>query len=122
MKKILIAEDSNVVKNITKKVLEARQYVVKSARNGQAVYDKILKEDFDLILMDINMPIMDGVACTKKIRNEAPQEKRKIPIFSITGSDNNYNEETFASNGINEYIQKPIDYDVLMQKIAEYLD
>jgi len=63
-KKVLIAEDSSVIQNLTKKILSIQNYQISSVKNGQQVLDALESEPFDIILMDINMPIMDGIECT----------------------------------------------------------
>ena len=121
MKRILIGEDSNVVKNITQNILETHSYTVKPAKNGQEVYDSFMKEHFDLILIDINMPVMSGTTCATHIREKSPPSKQQVPIIAITGNSPNYRSEDFKSYGINDYVLKPIDYDELIQKIRKYI-
>jgi CheY-like chemotaxis protein len=60
-KKILVGEDSSIIINLTKNVLAFENYQMKAARNGKQVLDLLEKENFDLILMDISMPVMDGI-------------------------------------------------------------
>ena len=101
MKKILIGEDSYVVKNITRNVLRAHSYESKCAMNGQELYDMLLAEDFDIILLYIHMPIMDGLTCAQKIRKEAPKNKQQIPIIAVTSNNAGYKESDFKKHGIN---------------------
>jgi len=119
-KRILIAEDSSVILNLTKKILLQQHYEIIAAKNGEEVLSKLEVEDIDLILMDINIPKLDGVECTKKIRALSDQTKSSIPIFAITGNAKNYTEEEFLSIGINEYLPKPIDFDHLVDLVAKY--
>ena len=63
-KKILIAEDSSVIQNLTRKILEQQNFDISAVKNGQQVIDIINSQDFDLILMDINIPLIDGMECT----------------------------------------------------------
>ena len=65
MKKVLIAEDSSVIQNLAKKILEFQNFEIHAVKNGQQVLDELAKSDFDIILLDINMPVMDGVEATK---------------------------------------------------------
>lgn len=118
-KKILIAEDSSVIQNIAGKVLKFQNYDITSAKNGEQVLKKLDKEMFDVILMDINMPKMDGMECSRRIRALANGEKSEIPIIAITGNANNYSMEDFKEVGINEYIPKPIDFDKLVQTVRD---
>ena len=121
MKQILIGEDSNVVKNITTKILSLQSFQVLSASDGQQVYDMLLKNDVDLILIDIGMPVMDGNECARKIRQEAPPNKRKVPILAVTGNAFNMKKEDFETNGFDGYLIKPLDYDDLLQKIRSLI-
>ncbi|MGB3780103.1 MAG: response regulator [Tunicatimonas sp.] len=119
-KRVLIAEDSSVIQNLTKKVLQFQNYEIDSVKDGQKVIDKLEKESFDIILMDINMPKMDGMECSKKIRQMSDAQKANTPIIAITGNANNYSEEDFKEAGINEFIPKPIDFDVLVETVNRF--
>lgn len=121
-KKILIAEDSSVILNLTKQILVQQHYDIDGAKNGEEVLKKLETENYDLILMDINLPKMDGMECTKQIRALADQAKSSTPIFAITGNAMNYSVEDFTAVGINEYLQKPIDFDELVDLAAKYID
>jgi len=118
-KKVLIAEDSSVIQNLTKKILMVQNYTIESAKNGQQVLDMIQKDNFDIILMDINMPIMDGMECAKKIRGLNDEKKSNIPIIAITGNARNYSIDDFKSVGINEYLQKPLNFDDLVETVRK---
>jgi two-component system cell cycle response regulator DivK len=120
--KILIAEDSSVILNLTKKILVQQNYDISAAKDGEEVLKKLENESFDLILMDINIPKLDGMECSKQIRAMANPEKSKTPIFAITGNAMNYSVEDFTAVGINEYLQKPIDFDKLVELAAKYID
>jgi len=118
--KILIAEDSSVILNLTKKILEQELYEIDTAKNGQEVLDKLRDKHYDLILMDINMPKLNGIECTKRIRSLEDETKSGTPIFAITGNAPNYSKEDFKRAGINEYLQKPLDFDVLVHAVKNY--
>ncbi|MEQ8417632.1 MAG: response regulator [Imperialibacter sp.] len=120
MKKILVAEDSSVIQNLTKKILTLQNFQITSVKNGEQVLQKLNEESFDLILMDINMPVMDGIECTKKVRNLSDEAKKNIPIVAITGNARNYTMEEFISNGINDFIPKPLNFDQLVEKVRKY--
>ena len=119
-KNILIAEDSSVILNLTKKILEQENYNISAAKNGQEVLNKLANNDYDLILMDINMPILDGMECSKKIRAMGDQSKSTTPIFAITGNASNYSDEEFKAAGINEYLPKPLNFDQLVTLVNKY--
>ncbi|WOK04984.1 response regulator [Imperialibacter roseus] len=120
MKKILVAEDSSVIQNLTKKILTLQNFQITSVKNGEQVLQKLNEESFDLILMDINMPVMDGIECTKKVRNLSDEAKKNIPIVAITGNARNYTMEEFLANGINDFIPKPLNFDQLVEKVRKY--
>ncbi|PSK99850.1 response regulator [Cecembia rubra] len=120
-RKILVAEDSSVIINLTKNVLMFEKYHITAVKNGKQVLEKLSKEDFDLILMDINMPIMDGIECTTVIRSLPDSKKSKIPIVAITGNYKNYTMDDFKKAGLNDYVQKPLDYDHLLATVKKYL-
>ncbi|MGL1885209.1 MAG: response regulator [Reichenbachiella sp.] len=122
MKKIIIAEDSSVIQNLTKKILQIQNFSITAVKNGEEVLSILDKEDYDLILMDINMPKMDGMECAKAIRNLVDPIKSKIPILAITGNARNYSIEDFNEVGINEYIPKPLNFDLLVDKVKLYTD
>jgi CheY-like chemotaxis protein len=120
-KKILVGEDSSIIINLTKSVLAFENYSMKAARNGEQVLELLEKENFDLILMDLNMPVLDGVECTKMIRAMADPVKSKLPIIAISGNINNYTMDEFRKIGFDEFIQKPLDFDKLLATVKKYL-
>jgi CheY-like chemotaxis protein len=120
-KKVLVAEDSSVIINLTKNVLMFDNYVITAVKNGKQVLERLAGEDFDLILMDINMPIMDGIECTKAVRALEDKKKANIPIVAITGNYKNYTMDDFKKAGLNDYIQKPLDYDHLLATVKKHL-
>ena len=116
-KKVLIGEDSSVIQNLTRKILQFQNYEIFSAKNGKQVLDKITSEHYDVLLLDINMPIMDGMECARQIRSLDDQEKANIPIVAITGNARNYTEQDFTAAGINDYLLKPLDFDKLVEVV-----
>lgn len=119
-KRVLIAEDSSVILNLTKKILEQENMEIAAAKNGVEVLKKLDGEDFDVILMDINMPKMDGMECARQIRALSDKQKAGTPIFAITGNANNYTDQEFKDAGINEYLPKPLDFDNLVTLVHKY--
>ncbi|WP_017732977.1 response regulator [Nafulsella turpanensis] len=118
-KKVLIAEDSSVIQNLAKKILQFQNYEITAVKNGKQVIEKLEKETFDVIVMDINMPVMDGMQCAEQIRQRT-DEKAKTPIIAISGNAKNYTREDFDRVGINEYLQKPLNFDELVDKVNHY--
>ncbi len=116
-KKVLIAEDSSVIQNLTKRILQMQDYQIFSAKNGKQVLKMLETDSFDIILMDINMPQMDGMECAQNIRALTDENKSQIPIVAITGNAKNYTMEDFNNAGINEYLQKPLNFDKLVDLV-----
>ena len=119
-KKVLIAEDSSVIQNLTKKILEFQNFEISSVKNGKDVLKALDKEVFDVILMDINMPQLDGMSCAKEIRKMDDKKKAEIPIIAITGNAKNYTDQDFKDAGINEYLPKPLDFDRLVESVKKW--
>jgi CheY-like chemotaxis protein len=120
-KRILVGEDSSIIINLTKSVLAFENYEMTAARNGKQVLEKFEKEDFDLILMDISMPVLDGIACTKEIRKMTDEKKAKIPIIAISGNIHNMTHDEFRKAGFDDFLQKPLDYDRLLATVKKFL-
>jgi two-component system, cell cycle response regulator DivK len=120
-KTILIAEDSSVILNLTKKILELQNYKILTAKNGREVINQVEKQKIDAILMDLNIPVKNGMECTREIRNHADKAVANIPIIAVTGNANNYTMEEFKEAGINAYLPKPLDFDMLVQTVKQYV-
>ena len=120
-KTILIAEDSSVILNLTKKILELQNYKILTAKNGGEVIKQVEKQKIDAILMDLNIPVKNGMECTKEIRSSSNPEIAKIPIIAVTGNANNYTMEQFKEAGVNAYLPKPLDFDMLVQTVKQYV-
>ncbi len=114
-KKVLVAEDSSVIQNLLKKILMFENCKITSAKDGEKVLDLFDQDDYDLVIMDINLPKIDGIEATKKIRS-----KSDIPIIGISGNAKNQPESVFFDAGMNEYMQKPLDYDKLIEWVKKY--
>lgn len=119
-RKVLVAEDSSVIQNLTKKILQFQSYEISAVKNGKQVLDKIQREDFDVILMDINMPVMDGMECAREIRSMSNPDKAGIPIIAISGNAKNYTMEDFKGAGFNDYLPKPLNFDKLVETVKRY--
>lgn len=120
-KKVLVAEDSSVIQNLLKKILLFENCKITSAKDGESVLKKFEAEDFDLVIMDINLPKIDGLEATKKIRS-AKNKKSNIPIIGISGNAKNKPVSEFFDAGMNEYLQKPLDYDKLIELVKKYTE
>lgn len=121
--KVLLAEDNELNREIAKFILEDENMIVTEAKDGQEALDifKNSKENtFDLILMDIMMPVLNGLAASREIRKLPREDASKIPIFAMTANAFVEDKEKAEEAGMNEHISKPIDINVLIDKIAQY--
>ena len=117
--KILYVEDNPDNRNLIRRVLTAEGYTVVEAPQAAQALEKLESEQFDLILMDINMPDMDGYSLTAKIKGI--QKYAKIPIIAVTANVMRGDREKSLEAGCDGYIQKPIDIDTLGQQIERFL-
>ena len=116
-KSILVVEDNAmnqmVIKMITKKWLNT---AVDFANNGQEGVEKLIENHYDIILMDLQMPIMDGYEATIAIRKgEAGENKKSIPIIALTADVMETTKERVIEIGMNKYLSKPVDKDTLFE-------
>ena len=119
-KKVLIAEDSSVIQNLTKKILQQQDFEIHSVKNGKELLAIVDKINFDVILLDINMPMVNGIECAKSIRSSSDPVKAKVPLIAITGNALNFTVDYFKSVGFNEYLQKPLNFDLLVDLVKKY--
>jgi CheY-like chemotaxis protein len=120
-KTILIAEDSSVILNLTRKILELQKYKIVLAKNGGEVMKQIEGNPIDCVLMDINIAVKDGMQCTREIRAHADAKINKLPIIAITGNANNYSMEQFREAGVTDYLPKPLDFDALVRVVKQHV-
>ena len=118
--KILIADDSSVIQTLTKKILMTLNYEVTGVKNGNKVIPLIKSNDYDVILMDIYLPDVDGITLTKQIRKLPNKKKAAVPVIAISGNYKNYSEEDFQAIGIKDLLVKPLNYDDLVEAIKKY--
>jgi len=116
---ILYVEDNPDNRSLIRRVLEAEDYAVVEAINAKQALEKLEDSKIDLVLMDINMPDMDGYTLTAKIK--AIQKFSKIPIVAVTANVMRGDREKSLGAGCDGYIQKPIDIDTLSQQIERFI-
>jgi signal transduction histidine kinase/CheY-like chemotaxis protein len=104
-KHILIVEDNRINQIVTKKILEKDKIICDLAANGKEAIDKVLNKNYDLILMDINMPVLDGLNATKKIR----EFNKTVPIVALTAVEIEEMRDQIFDSGMNDIIVKPYD-------------
>jgi PAS domain S-box-containing protein len=120
--RILLAEDDSTSSSTCKRMLEKSGYFVATAKDGHEALQLFAEQDFDLILMDVQMPVMDGVEATKVIREATTLgPKSQVPIIAMTAYAMTGDEEKFLAAGMNDYISKPVDMAVLKEVIEKVM-
>lgn len=116
---VMIVEDNEINREVITELLNAFGLNHESFTNGKDAYEKIIENPFkfDIILMDMQMPIMDGIEATKKIREHGAT----IPIIALSGDVVDKVKARAFSAGVNEFIAKPFDPDSLVQTILKYI-
>lgn len=116
---VLLVEDEVISSMACKRMLEKEGHFVVAAKNGLEAVQSLSEQPFDLILMDIQMPLMDGVEATRIIRSsDSLASKSKIPIIAMTAYTMLGDREKFLDAGMNDYLAKPIDKDGMLDTIA----
>ena len=112
---VLLVEDNRINQVLASSILEELRVSVTLADNGRRALELLDKENFDLILMDIQMPEMNGVQATEYIRQKL---KLQIPILALTANAFKEDSESYLEAGMNDYLSKPFDADQLTEKIG----
>lgn len=118
-KTIMVVEDYDDTRLLLKKGLEGLGYSVLEACNGQEAVEVAGRENPDLILMDLDLPILDGIAATQCIRQDANLEG--VPIIAVTAYPLSFTHVKAFAKGCNEYMSKPIDMTELANLVNRYL-
>ena len=119
---ILLVEDNAVNQKIILLSLKNSVRNIDLANNGKEALDKFGKSKYDLILMDIQMPLMNGIVATKKIRELEVSTETHTPIIAITANALTGDREACIASGMNDYISKPFQVEVLIQKMRILLE
>jgi signal transduction histidine kinase/DNA-binding response OmpR family regulator len=114
---ILLAEDNKINQQFAMVVLTKAGHTVEIAGNGHDAVDAVRRADFDVILMDVQMPDLDGVEATRQIR-ALPEPKCAIPIIAMTANAMSGAKDEYLTAGMNDYISKPVQPKLLLAKLA----
>ncbi|WP_432627329.1 ATP-binding protein [Brotaphodocola sp.] len=123
--RVLLAEDNELNMEIAKFFLENAGMEVTMARNGKEaveIFETSEESSFDLVLMDIMMPVMDGLEAARAIRGMARRDAREIPIFAMTANAFADDVELSKHAGMNEHLTKPLDEEMLISTIRQYME
>jgi len=118
--RILVADDEPMNRQIVIHALEQFGYIVDAARNGEEVLGLLDGEDYLMILMDMQMPVMDGLEATRRVRARE-DNKRQIPIIAFTASIERSQQQRYLDNGISAIIGKPFSLRELRQTVETWV-
>ena len=118
--KILVAEDNSVNQQLIELMLEQYGYCCDIVSDGVEVIEAIHRCNYDLILMDVQMPEMDGIEATRLIRDLEKDSLQHIRIIAVTASAMQGDRQNFLEAGMDDYISKPIQFNELVQAILKY--
>ena len=116
-KKILLVEDNKINQMITRKMLESKKSICEIVDNGEDAIEFVQKNKYDLVLMDVHLPGINGTLATEKIR----EFDKKTPIIALTAISLNENRDKLLAFGMNDVLTKPFEPDVFYQIIAKHI-
>jgi CheY-like chemotaxis protein len=117
--KILLVEDNQVNQLVATAMLATQGYLIDVAENGLEGVKAVINGDYDIVLMDIQMPEMNGVEATHEIR-ALDGDKSSVPIIAVTAHAMHGDRETYLAAGMNDYVSKPIDPKLLLDAIKRW--
>ena len=120
-KKVLIVEDDSTSRMLIDTLLKNIGITVLEAENGQQALNILASSSVDLVVMDIQMPVLDGMTATKMIRQQEKSTGARVPIIAMTAYALPDDKEQFLAAGMNDYMSKPIDVDHFLKLVEEYL-
>ena len=118
--RVLLVEDNDVNRELAEEMLSSTGLVVETAENGALAVERVLADNFALVLMDCQMPVMDGYEATRRIRTDA--RFAGLPIIAMTANALAADRERCLAAGMNDHIAKPIDVSLLYQTLAHWLE
>lgn len=119
--RILVADDHEVNQAVVGAVLKKWGHAVASALDGQEALDKLASESYDLVLMDLQMPVMDGLDATRQLRRrEAAAGSGRIPVIAMTARAMDEDREQCLAAGMDGYLSKPLDQPALFEVLAQF--
>ena len=120
----MVVDDIDINREVVELMLEGSGALIESVTNGKEALDAYLRAEphwYDLILMDMQMPIMDGCAATEEIRNSGKKDAQDIKIIAMTANVLREDAERAYQSGMNAYLTKPIELSALYAEMEEWL-
>lgn len=119
--KIMIVEESPDISIITSKIFQYQKWEVTRAISSEVALELLSDSQIDIILMDVNLPGISGLECCKMIRQLSDPVKSKTPIIAVTGNEHGFTLEEYMNRGFNYFLQKPVNFEVLLDRIRKIL-
>jgi CheY-like chemotaxis protein len=122
--RLLLVEDNEMNREISETILAQYGFVIDTAVDGQDAVDKFLATEpgtYKAILMDVQMPVLDGYGATQAIRRSGRADGENIPIIAVTADVFTDDVARVMACGMNDYLSKPIDFDKLLEKLRKYV-
>jgi CheY-like chemotaxis protein len=120
--RILVAEDNNVNQRVVQRMLEKLGHTVVLVRTGREAVDILKRENFALVLMDVQMPELDGLEATRLIRQTEKETGQYVPIIALTAHAMKGDGERCLSAGMDGYLSKPVTTADLITTIQSFID
>jgi two-component system sensor histidine kinase/response regulator len=117
--KILVVEDNELNQEVALGLLESEGFEVEIANNGQEAVEMVTQNSYEIVLMDMQMPVMDGLTATKEIRKL--EQFKDLPILAMTANAMDQDKEKCAEAGMNDHVAKPIDPDDLFNALLKWI-
>jgi len=119
--RVLVAEDNDVNRKFIARLLQRRGYTVGLAGDGREALDALAREPWDIVLMDVQMPVLDGFGATRAIREQEKTTGEHLPIVALTAQALTGDEGRCREAGMDAYVAKPVDPAVLWRTIDRLL-
>ncbi len=119
MKKVLVVDDNPVSRELIREVLESPQHRILEAEDGEEALEKLLKEEPELVLLDIQLPVLDGYEVLRRIRGNS--RFARLPVIALTAFAMREDREKALALGFDDYVTKPIDAAALRLRIRSLL-
>jgi len=121
--RVLLVEDNPVNRHLAQKLLTMAGYRVETAENGQLALDALAADTFDIVLMDCQMPVLDGYAATRRIRDlqKAGRLPPRLPVVAMTANAMIGDREKCLDAGMDDYLTKPLDRALMLERVSHHL-
>ncbi len=120
--RILLVEDNPINQKVAASLLARQGHRIELAENGQQALEKLAQTDYDVVLMDVQMPVMDGFEATRQLRRSTSARNPQIPVIAITANAMQGDRELCLAAGMNDYVAKPINDREVREALARVLE